>query len=43
MSAYIYIYIYIYIILLYINLVCHAQMSKYMYKKQPIYLFKSYT
>ena len=34
------IYIYIYI---YINFVSHVQMSKYMYKKQDIYLFKSYT
>ena len=36
------IYIYIYISK-YINFVCHIQMSKYMYKKQDIYLLKSYT
>ena len=40
---YIYICIYMYIIYIYKNFVCHVQMSKYMYKKQNIYLFKSYT
>ena len=40
---YIYVCIYMYIIYTYINFVCHVQMSKYMYKKQDIYLFKSYT
>ena len=36
----IYIYIYIYI---YINFVCHVKTSKYMHKRQDIYLFKSFT
>ena len=41
MSLYIYIYIHIYKTLL--SFVCHVKMSNNIYKKQNIYLFKSYT